>query len=75
MPNLSKYRKIHHIGDIQGCFSILKEYLQELKDDECYIFLGDYIDRGIENGKVLKFLLKFAKERMYIYLKEITKDI
>lgn len=48
MPNLSKYRKIHHIGDIQGCFSILKEYLQELEDDECYIFLGDYIDRGIK---------------------------
>lgn len=61
MPNLSKYRKIHHIGDIQGCFSILKEYLQELEDDECYIFLGDYIDRGIENGKVLKFLLKICE--------------
>lgn len=62
MPNLSAYRKIHHIGDIQGCFSVLKEYLQEIKDDEYYIFLGDYIDRGIENGKVLKFLLKICEK-------------
>ncbi len=69
MPDFSKYKKIHHIGDIQGCFSVLKEYLQEIRDDECYIFLGDYIDRGIENGKVLKFLLKIC-ERENIYLLE-----
>lgn len=62
MPNLSAYKKIHHIGDLQGCYSVLKKYLRELKDDEYYIFLGDYIDRGIENGKVLKFLLKICEK-------------
>ncbi|TEY02006.1 metallophosphoesterase [Campylobacter sp. US33a] len=62
MPNLSAYKKIHHIGDIQGCYSVLKKYLKSMKDDEYYIFLGDYINRGIENGKVLKFLLKICEK-------------
>lgn len=56
--NLSSYKKIHHIGDIQGCFSVLKKALKRIKKDEFYIFLGDYIDRGIENGKVIKWLLE-----------------
>lgn len=55
MPNLSKYKKIHHIGDLQGCYSVLKEYIKTIKEDEFYIFLGDYINRGIENGKVINF--------------------
>lgn len=62
MPNLSAYKKIHHIGDIQGCYSVLKKYLKQIKEDEYYIFLGDYINRGIENGKVLKFLLKICQK-------------
>lgn len=62
IPDLSAYKKIHHIGDVQGCYTVLKKYLKSLKDDEYYIFLGDYIDRGIENGKVLKYLLKICKK-------------
>lgn len=62
MPNLSAYKKIHHIGDIQGCYSVLRKYLKQIKEDEYYIFLGDYINRGIENGKVLKFLLKICQK-------------
>lgn len=57
--DLSEYKAIHHIGDVHGCYTALKEYLGndgELKDDEFYIFLGDYIDRGLENVEVLKFL-------------------
>lgn len=56
--DLNAYKKIHHIGDIQGCYSVLKKAFKNIKKDEFYIFLGDYIDRGIENGKVLKWLLK-----------------
>lgn len=58
--DLSSYKKIHHIGDVHGCYTALKEYFDNnggLKDDECYIFCGDYIDRGIENVEVIKFLL------------------
>ena len=56
--NLNAYKKIHHIGDIQGCFSVLKKAVGKLKKDEFYVFLGDYIDRGVENDKVIRWLLK-----------------
>lgn len=58
--DLSKYNRIHHIGDIHGCYSVLKEYIDNcggIKDDEFYIFTGDYIDRGTENAEVINFLL------------------
>lgn len=58
MNNLNAYKKIHHIGDIQGCYSVAQKAVGKLKKDEFYIFLGDYIDRGIENDKVIKWLLK-----------------
>lgn len=55
--DLSNYKKIHHIGDIHGCYTALNEYLKDgLNKDEMYIFTGDFCDRGIENGKVLNFL-------------------
>lgn len=55
--DLSGYKKIYHIGDLQGCYSVLERNLGSI-DSECfYIFLGDYIDRGIENVAVLQYLL------------------
>lgn len=61
--NLNGYKIIHHIGDIQGSFSVLKKYLNNIKDDEFYIFLGDYIDRGFQNYEVLKFLLSIMDKK------------
>ncbi len=55
--NLNGYKVIHHIGDIQGSYSVLEKYIGRIKDDEFYIFLGDYIDRGFQNYEVLDFLL------------------
>lgn len=63
--DLSQYKKIHHIGDVHGCCTVLKEYIDGnggIKDDEFYIFLGDYIDRGIENVEVLKCLLEIYQK-------------
>lgn len=55
--NLNGYKKIHHIGDIHGSYHVLRQYLGTMKNDEFYIFLGDYIDRGFQNYEVLRFLL------------------
>src|SRR5699024_1523453 len=51
--DLDKYDKVYVIGDIHGCYSALKEYFDEnpINENEAYIFLGDYFDRGIENFK------------------------
>lgn len=57
--DLSKYNRIHHFGDIHGCYTVLKKYFDMIggiKNDEYYIFCGDYCDRGIENAETLKFL-------------------
>ena len=58
--DVSEYKKVHHIGDIHGCYTALKEYFDReggIKDDELYIFCGDFIDRGLENADVVRFLL------------------
>lgn len=63
--NLSKYKKIHHIGDIHGCYEALMESIMDhggLKDDEFYIFLGDYVDRGLRSADVLAFMMEVSKQ-------------
>ena len=57
------YRAVHVVGDIHGCFTVLKEGLGELKEDELYIFAGDFLDRGTENAEVLKFLVEIRDRK------------
>lgn len=69
--DLSKYTKIHHIGDIHGCNTVLQKYLSDnggIKDDEFYIFSGDYIDRGIENVEVVNFLISIKDRKNVLML-------
>ncbi len=67
--NFDRYNRIHHIGDIHGCNTVLQEYLKDgMHDDELYIFCGDYIDRGIENVEVIKFLFNIMDKPNVILL-------
>ncbi len=69
--DLSEYKKIHHIGDIHGCYTALQKYVDDnggIKDDEFYIFTGDYIDRGIENAEVVKFLISIMNKKNVLML-------
>lgn len=67
--DLSNYKRIHHIGDIHGCYTVLQEYLKDgIKDDEYYIFCGDYCDRGIENAKVINFLFEIMDKKNVLLL-------
>lgn len=69
--DLSQYRKIHHIGDIHGCNTVLQRYLAEnggIRDDEFYIFVGDYVDRGIENAEVVQFLISVMDRKNVLML-------
>lgn len=62
MIDLSHYKKIIHIGDLQGCLSVLTGVggLLEhgFEDDTHYFLLGDLLDRGIENGEVMQWVSK-----------------
>ena len=69
--DLSEYKKIHHIGDIHGCNTALKKYIDDnggIKDDEFYIFCGDYVDRGIENAEVIKYLISIKDKKNVLML-------
>lgn len=71
MFDLSEYKKIHHIGDIHGCNTALQKYLADnggIKDDEMYIFTGDYVDRGLENAEVVKFLISISDRKNVLML-------
>lgn len=71
MFDMSGYKKIHHIGDIHGCYTALQKYLSDnggIKDDEFYIFTGDYVDRGIENAEVVKFLISIMDKKNVLML-------
>ncbi|MEK4049889.1 RNA ligase [Bacillus sp. FSL K6-2839] len=64
-----EYSKIHIFGDIHGCNSVLQKYLAgDLKEDELYIFVGDLIDRGIENAELLEFMFSIKDQRNVIIL-------
>lgn len=63
--DLSGYKKIHHIGDVHGCYTALQSYLSDnggMKEDEFYIFTGDYVDRGLENAEVVRFLISIKDQ-------------
>lgn len=69
--DMSSYKRIHHIGDIHGCNTVLQRYLADnggIKDDEMYIFVGDYIDRGLENVEVVRFLLSIKDRKNVLML-------
>ncbi|MDU2210069.1 MAG: RNA ligase, partial [Eubacterium sp.] len=69
--DLSEYKKIHHIGDVHGCYTALKKFIDDnggIKDDEFYIFCGDYVDRGIENADVVKYLISIKDKKNVLML-------
>lgn len=68
--DLSQYKNVYVIGDVHGCYTALKELIGgEISDENYYIFLGDYTDRGIENKEVLEFLIGI-KDRSNVCLLE-----
>lgn len=71
MVDFSEYKKIHVFDDIHGCNTVLQEYFTNnggLKDDEFYLFTGDYTDRGCENVDVLKFLMSICEKKNVLLL-------
>lgn len=64
-----KYEHVKIIGDIQGCYSVLKEAISSDLDSKTkYIFAGDLLDRGIENKKVLDFMLSIYTKPNVVFI-------
>ncbi len=49
---------------MKGCFTPLKQYFDKnpMQKDHLYIFVGDLLDRGIENYEVIQFMLSVSSE-------------
>jgi serine/threonine protein phosphatase 1 len=64
MPNAPAGQRIYAIGDIHGRADLLRVLLDKIAADRAtcplptqLIFLGDYIDRGLESRRVIDILL------------------
>jgi predicted phosphodiesterase len=67
--DLSKYKSVFHIGDIQGCHAPLDAFLKKYYDEESfYIFCGDYLDRGPQNDLVFLRLYDDLMHRKNVVL-------
>jgi len=66
----SQYDEIVVIGDVHGCFNPLEKWFREhpLTEKTLHIFVGDYIDRGLENDKVVEWLLENYQKKNVILL-------
>ena len=70
--DLSSYDKVHVIGDIHGCYTALMEFMNnhDVNANEFFIFLGDYLDRGLENVQTLEYLLDLWENHKNVYFLE-----
>lgn len=70
--DLSKYDKVHVIGDIHGCYTALMDFMKnhDVNSNDYFIFLGDYLDRGLENAQTLEYLLDLWENHDNVYFLE-----
>lgn len=66
--DLSQYEEVVHIGDLQGCHKVLQDAIPTFDNKKAYIFVGDLVDRGIENGSLLKWLLPYFDQNKNFFL-------
>lgn len=58
-------KRLFAIGDIHGCFDLLKELLEnkiQLQKPDKLILLGDYIDRGIQSKEVIDYIIDLKEK-------------
>lgn len=70
--DLSSYDKVHIIGDIHGCYTALKRFMDsvDVNANEYFIFLGDYLDRGLENVETIEYLMELQRTHNNVYFLE-----
>lgn len=66
--------KVIVFGDIHGCYEALMKAIREVGDpadnpNNIYVFVGDYLDRGIQNDKVFKWLLGLLNLDNVVFLR------
>ena len=60
--DVNEYKKVIIIGDIHSCAEPLKEVLKDFSEENLYIFVGDYFDRGIQPVETFKIILDLLEK-------------
>lgn len=64
--DITDYRHVYVIGDLQGCFAALKALLKEIQFDasqDFIIFTGDLVARGEDSLSCLRFVKKLYDQK------------
>lgn len=63
IEDMDKYNEVFVIGDIHGCIEPLNDFFKQhsFNENSAYIFLGDYIDRGLNNLEVMKKMTELSQ--------------
>lgn len=67
--DVNEYKKVIIIGDIHSCTEPLKEVLKDFSEEDLYVFVGDYFDRGIQAVETFKIML-YLLEKSNVILVE-----
>ncbi len=70
-------KRLIAVGDIHGQFKMLKFLMKKVKPDKTdkFVFLGDYIDRGLQSKEVIDFLIDFSKVYDCVFLRGNHEDM
>ena len=60
--DVNEYKKVIIIGDIHSCAEPLKEVLKDFSEENLYVFVGDYFDRGIQAVETFKIILDLLEK-------------
>jgi serine/threonine protein phosphatase 1 len=66
------------IGDIHGCWNTLKalvEHIKAVDESPTFIFLGDYVDRGLFAYETIDFLINLSKQYPCTFIKGNHDDM
>ena len=60
--DVNEYKKVIIIGDIHSCAEPLKEVLKDFSEENLYVFVGDYFDRGIQPVETFNIMLDLLEK-------------
>ncbi len=66
----NRWKKIYIFGDLHGCYTPLESFFKKnpISNDNLYIFLGDYLDRGDKNLETLSFLFSVKDRENFLFI-------
>lgn len=73
--DVNEYKKVIIIGDIHSCAEPLKEVLKDFSEENLYIFVGDYFDRGIQAVETFKIMLDLLEKSNVILIEGNHENI